>query len=73
MHFLVHRPIIRSRFCCKKDDIEENQRKLFKSIPKIRFCDSGCHLKTSSIQPAKVLVFVSINDCGGDENKLRIL
>ena len=46
----------------KEDEIEENQRKFFKSILKIRFCDSGCHLKTSSIQPAKVLVFVSIND-----------
>ena len=51
---LAHRPIIRSRFCCKKDDIEENQRKLFKSIPKIRFCDSGCQVKKSSITCAKV-------------------
>ena len=35
-------------------NFEENQRKLFNSIPEIRFCDFGCQVKKSSIKHAKV-------------------
>ena len=57
--YLVDRPIFRTCEFTTKNDVK---RFSSNQVLKFVFCDSGCQVTKSSINHAKVLVFVSIKD-----------